>query len=123
MTKISDIPVDQIISYLEANGYSVNQNNSLIDSPMELIQTYEMNNDTGGMPPNSIATLKTEREYGDWGKSCISVTYNSVQEAFLKYPSNYSTWSIVRSYSYETIDQLRDLLDTLTKHQKAGCWK
>ena len=81
--------IEEMIKYLEGEGYTVQKNKPLTGGPMELIQSYEENTDTGGMPPNSIATLKTEREYGDWGKSCISVTYNSVQEAFLKYPSSY----------------------------------
>ena len=91
--------------------------------PKEVLAQFEDNStDVGGLPPNAICTLVTEREYGDWGKSCVAVTHTQVLEAYHPYPAQYASWRIVRSHNYDTSEQLQKILARLTKQPKSSCW-
>jgi len=113
----------ELANYLKFKGWRVATPSDTPEEPNALLAQYEkVEGRVGGKPPNCVALLVTEREYTTWSNDAICVTHSCVQEVSHRYPRNQNSWRILSSHRYDTVEELKALLDKLTLREKSACW-
>ncbi len=92
-------------------------------NPLNLIAQYpdaDMPH-TVGLSRGAVAYLKTDASLCD-GKTAVVVYRDRALLCTLVVPYNYRSWTVRENHPYDTIEDLRKILDDLTAVRQASCW-
>lgn len=92
-------------------------------NPLNLIAQYPDADipHTVGLCRGAVAYLKTDTNLCD-GKTAVVVYRDRVQLCILPVPYNFRSWTVRKNHPYDTIEDLRKILDDLTTVRQASCW-
>ena len=94
--------------------------------PMEALKQYPeyTKYDRGIHVPESVKNIVTEREViSDYdGRTWVSVFKDRVELMFQKVPYNYTSQITYTCIRYNTVQEMVDAIETLTKIPQAPCW-
>jgi len=92
-------------------------------NPLNLIAQYPKADmpHTVGLSRGAVACLRAGKSLCD-GKTAVIVYRHRVLLCALCCPYNFRSWRVEESYPYDTIEDLRTVLDDLTATPQASCW-
>jgi len=95
--------------------------------PMEAIQRYPeyLRHGNSIYVPESVKNLSTEREVISKydGRNWVSVFKDRVELMYQMIPYNYTRQLTHTSIRYNTVQEMVDAIETLTKIPQASCWE